>query len=616
MADQRDYITHYVKYFNLKAPSSFVQAILFLLVGAASGSLSSMAILQQNFANNISQVVVSGISTGILVTSLPALLTVVLIKTTKRRMLLKHAMLATLLVTIVYALLLFINAFLFASTGHVIISYIMLVLSNACVYGYWFIVSKFVMGKRKSAGVIAAAHPVLNMLFYLPLGGYILNINVPLGATLIKLFAGMLVFLAVGYTFLYIVDRPVKRRLEVSGINIFTSMLSQWLYDITNDVKVVGYGAGARRDLEMDVLMLKGKEKYKGIFVNPDIHFGPFQGVGGSIAPQYIGDLLARKYCTVPVVLHAPLDIQDNPISTAQVYALSREIEKTINNTKPKDFNMARGSLTLGENNKCRAINFTIGDSSMILLTKAPYVTEDMSRDVGVHLRHFASDLGKKSTILVDAHNSRFESAGAKELGGVGLGSSYVRCYERAITDTVHKAGKAQTLSFGAAYSKLSAVIGYHKDLGEGYTSVCVFKFGSEKFCVVFFDANNMRPTFRTELLQHIRTKFKMRAEACTTDTHSINTVASTASMSLGRRTEVKELLPTIDSMIEKALGELEPVSYAYAKAKISNFFVWGERADALIENTSKEVKRILKYVAPLLVIFAITLAAWIIYVV
>ena len=244
MPDSRSYITHYVKYFNLKAPSVLAQVLILLLLGAISGSLSSLVLHQQSLDGNYVQAIVLGINTGIIVVSLPALLTVAIIKTVKRKMMLKHAMLSTLLVTAVYSVLLLVNSFVFSITNNAAISYLILLLSNAFIYGYWFLMERVVIGRRKSAALVATVQPILNVLFYIPLGGYMLNINVTLLGTLIKLSAGMLVFLVFCYVFLYILDRPAKRMLKSSGIGIVESMLGQWLFNLTNDVRVIGYGAG------------------------------------------------------------------------------------------------------------------------------------------------------------------------------------------------------------------------------------------------------------------------------------------------------------------------------------------------------------------------------------
>lgn len=616
MPDSRDYITHYVKYFNINAPSTFAQALILIFVGALSGVVSSLELHHGIAFSSLLGVAVSGMSTGIFAVSLPALLTAVLIRTAKRKMMLRHAMLSTLLITVPYAVLLIIDTVVFEVTMNVVIAYLLLILINAGIYSYWFVMGKVVMGRRRIAIFIATVQPVLNILFYVPMARYILNFSLPLGAALIKLFGGMVVFLVASYAFMYVIDRPAKHILEVSGINLLSSMVSQWLFNLTNDVKVMGYGAGTKRKLNMELLMLRGKKGYKGIFVNPDIHFGPFHGIGGSVAPLQIGDMLVRKYSAVPFVLHGPLDIQDNPIITSQVYTITKTVESGIGDTEASDFSRANGNLHIGEDGKCRALNIRVGDSGLLLFSKAPYVTEDMTREVGMLLRRSASSAGIKNAILIDAHNSRFESASAEELRGVHKGSAYVRNYENAIRKSAESGADSKGLSFGASCSKIAAALNNPKDVGEGYTSVCVFKFGSKRFCLVYFDANNMLPNFRNALLDHIRKKYNMDAELCTTDTHSINTVSYSASNSLGRYTRADMAIPVIDSLIKKALKDAEPVSYAYKREEIANFPMWGEKADELIETTSREVKRTLKYVAPALVVLALIVAAWVIYVV
>lgn len=613
MADSRRYITHYVKYFNLRAPSVMTQTLILLLLGAGAGGFASLIIHISGLGNGVVQIAVSGIGSGVLVVSLPALLTAAMIKSVKRKMRLRHAMLATLMVTGMYAVLFFVGSASFAVTKNAIVSYLFLLLVNAGVYGYWLLMGKFIIGRLREMAFVAAVQPLLNTLFYLSLGQYILSFQVPLNITLVKLFAGMFVFLGVGYAFVYLLDRPSKKILEASGMNVISAMVGQWLFNVTNDVSVIGQGAGTKRDLNVDILALRGAGGYKGIFVNPDLHFGPFQGAGGSVAPFQMGRRIAEKYNAAPFVLHSPLDIQDNPISTSQVYALTNRIEKSIG--EMRTFSRAYGNFALGESGECRSLNVSVGAVSLFFLTKAPAVTEDMSREVGMRLRGFAAGVAGKNPILVDAHNCRFESAGQGELAGIQAGSAYVRKYEKAISNSAI-IGKAVRLRFGASHMRIAYRLGNPRDLGEGYTSVCVFGFDGRKLCIVYFDANNMLPAFRDRLLQHVKGKFGMRAEACTTDTHSINTISSSVESALGRYTNINDALPIVDSMIERALHGMEPVSYSYKRIKVEGFPVWGEKADMLIERTSREVRRILKYAAPAFVLLAFVVASWAIYVV
>ncbi|MDE1855176.1 MAG: DUF2070 family protein [Candidatus Micrarchaeota archaeon] len=613
MPDSRSYITHYVKYFNLQAPSVNVQVIILLLLGAAAGCFAALIIQMHSINSGLLQIILLGVSSGILVVSLPAILTTAVIKILRRKMMLKHAMLSTLLITAVYAILFFVGSASYVVTRNALVSSLFLILINAGVYGYWLIMGKFLIGKLRKMALVAATQPLLNVLLYLSLGQYILSFRVPLDITLAKLVSGMVVFLLAGYALIYVIDRPSKKILEASGMNVVISMVSQWLFEISNDVNVVGQGVGVRRDLSMGILALKDAEGYKGIFVNPDVHFGPFHGVGGSVVPLSMGKILADKFHTTPFVLHAPLDIQDNPVSTSRAYSLGGLVEQSVRSMR--HFSKAYGSFSLGQAGDCKSLNVKIGDTGIFLLTKAPEVTEDMSREVGTRLQSTAEYMSGGNALIVDAHNSRFETASASELDGIQIDSAYVSKYERAIRESTRKRSNKR-MEFGAAHRRIARALGNPRDLGEGYTSVCVFKFGGRKLCFIYFDANNMLPGFRDKLLEHVRSRFRLEAEVCTSDTHSLNTISSSASMSLGRQTGVNSITPIVDSMIRSALGEMKPASYAYKKVRVKDFYVWGEKADMLIERTGAEVRRLLKYIAPLFVVAAFVIAAWVIYVI
>lgn len=613
MPDSRYYLTKYSKYFKIDAPQSKTQAFLLLLIGALAG-IAAKTIISSSRLAQLGSIVLYGISTGLLSISLPALLTVMLIKSMKRRMLLKHAFVATLLITPVYALLFVTNAAMYAIFHNVSLVYVILILSNAGIYGYWFVMGRVVIGRGRSAAFTAAIQPVLNVLLYLPIGKYLLRLGVPLKIIMLKLFVGMAVFFIAGYLILYIIDRPAKKLLDTSGIALLVSLLSQWLYNLTKDTKVIGYGVGVRRKLEMDLLVIKGRRGYKAIFVNPDIHFGPFGGVGGSIAPKVLGAMVVKKYKATPFILHAPLDLKDNPISTSQVYGVAKHIEAAL--AKDMRFEQARGDISLGHEKSCSALDISIGKSDLLFLTRAPNVTEDMERNVGRYLKGVAQRAANDSRdfIVIDAHNSRMESAERKELDGVGWGSSYVANYETAVKQAVRHKGR-ERLWFGAAYLELAKEL-KKSDMGEGYTSACVFKFKGRKFCLIYFDANNMLPGKREKVIEHVKEKYGMMAEVCTTDTHSINALNLNVSNSLGRYTSATELISAVDRLVSKALQDIEPVSYCHKKASIENFAVWGENANARIQQASQQVKNIIKYVLPFIIASAFIAAAWLIYVV
>ena len=604
-------LTRYKSYFRINAPSSFVQALLLVFIGLLAGASAAIISKYPAMLSDYRFVVI-GASIGVITISMPAFLTVLVIKAINRRMALKHALFSTLIIATFYLLAFLLLAAVFLISKSFLLANIVLLASNAGIYGYWLVMGKVVIRIRRSAAVFyAAIQPVLNVLFFIPFSFYLLGINFPITATLIKLVVSMLVFLVAAYAFLYFVDRPSKKLLGSSGLDVMSSMVSYWLYNISSDAKLVSKDVAHARHLEIDVISISNNAKISAVFVNPDIHFGPFANAGGSIAPRRLGELVAKRYDAAPFILHSTVNIEDNPVSASEVYDIANNVVKGIGGKAYP----AVGSVSFGEHNGSRAIDINFGKVSLIVLTRAPHVTEDISRQVGIELKRFAEQILQKPVVLVDAHNSRYESAPKEELEGIPPGSRFVEDYKLAIKQAIEKE-RRRKLRIGFAHKRLRDLLGPQKDLGDAYTSVMVIDDSAQRFCLVYFDANNILPSFRQTVVEHISEKFGMKAELCTTDTHSINMLSEDASTVLGRYTPSQKVLPVLDLLIGSAIGNLSPSKCSYTHLQMANVRTWGPNVNQLLEETTRGIRTVVKRVLPFIVLASFVVAAWIIAVV
>lgn len=608
MAPKKD-LTRYTSYFTMEVPSSVRQIIIIVLFGIVAGSISSLMV-HYGTGSHIVSILLLGASSGVMIVSFPALLTVAIIKMMKRSMKIKHVLFAVLAVSGAYAFFLMLDSAIFSVLRNDTLSYIILLLINASIYGYWLIINKIVIGQRRSAIITAEIQPILNVIMYFPFGSYLLQPGFPIEIALIKLYSGIVVFMAMGYAIIYLLDRPAKKRLAVSGIDLFSNMVNQWLYDIAADPNVLGKG-GVNREVNVDVAVIYGRDKARAAFIKPDIHYGPFGTVGGSVFPEIMGSVMAQKDDITPFIVHSAVNIEDNPMNTNQVYTLSRRISEHIEKMHARKIRSAYGSVGFGSDKPCRAINIRINDTNILTLSKAPYVTEDIDREVGIRFADLASK-DRSNTLLIDAHNSRFESAGAEELMGIGKSSKYIPKYENAILRATKKKRMGK-LRFGSSHLKMSDLLP-GPDLGRGLSSVGIFDFGSEKFAMIYVDSNNMLPGFRSSVIRHIKEKYAIETELCTTDTHSVNSIAMSARNSLGRYTTPAQAIPVIDRMIDRALGSMEPARFAASSLKFERFRVWGSGSEELLTKVGTDIISMGKKVVPLLIVAAYVVAGWIIY--
>ncbi|MDE1846401.1 MAG: DUF2070 family protein, partial [Candidatus Micrarchaeota archaeon] len=341
-------------------------------------------------------------------------------------------------------------------------------------------------------------------------------------------------------------------------------------------------------------------------------HYGPFAGIAGAIATEHIGTFLHDKYNTTSFVLHGPVNIANNPVSSSQVYTLARHIASNIDSLKVEQYRPATGNIYLGADGPCRAINIKVNDLNIVTLSKAPLVTEDIEYEIGQHYKQLAMKDAQNS-MIIDAHNSRHESAGQDELKGIYFGSKYSSMYDRAIIRTLGK-NSLKRIKLGASQQKIANFLGNPQDVGNGYSSFCVFEFGRKRFGMLHFDANNMLPGLRSEIIKHVSEKYKMEIEVYTTDTHSVNSLALPSSNVLGRVSSTTKIMAAVDALIDPAIHNIEEVTAANTSFTSKGFRVWGENAEAEITKASKEAVRTIKYVAPFVITGAFILAAWIIY--
>ncbi|MCL4364985.1 MAG: DUF2070 family protein [Candidatus Marsarchaeota archaeon] len=605
-------ITKYSSYFERRIPNSISLAMIIVLIGILSGSLAS-TIVHYGTHFNLYNVLLLGAGSGILVVSLPALIMVLIIRIMKRDMKTKHALFAVMAVTAAYSIFIVFDSIIYSVFQNNALAYVILILSNASIYGYWFIINRVAVGQRKSAIFTAEIHPIINVLMFLPFGGYLLKFNVTIEAALIKLFFGILVFLAMGYVILYLFDRPAKKQLSVSSVDLFSAMMGHWLFNMAADAKVLGTG-GVNRSVEVELASISSNGKYKAVFVKPDIHYGPFGNVGGSAFTEHMGSLIVSRYNASPFVMHGAVNIEDNPMRTTQTYSMSEKICSYIPKMDAVNARDASGRLGFGKKGPCRATNIRINGYNMLILSKAPLVTEDIDREIGLRFSNIAHG-GQKRTMLIDAHNSRFETAGAEELKGIQKGSRYIDLYEKAIISAT-KSGNNHRLRFGSSFIKLSKSI-HNPDLGAGYTSFGYFDFGTDnKFGLLCIDANNMLPGFREAIIKHARKKHRLKVEVCTTDTHSVNSIAMSAKNSLGRYTRYTEIMPMLDVLIDKAIEDASPAKFSRGSLVYYNFMIWGKGSEALLNKVSRDIIRIGKRTVPLVIALAYIIAGWIIYII
>ncbi|MEM3791263.1 MAG: DUF2070 family protein [Candidatus Micrarchaeaceae archaeon] len=599
--------TKYSKYFALNIPRQSVVFLLTIFLGLATGVVSGFIIYGLRALSTIDFASL-GAYAGFIAVSLPTLITAAIYKIIIPRLKLKHLLFSSFIIEVPYSFFIFLSSFLFILTKNVAIAYIPIILGNAGVYAYWLFISFFILQKRMKM-ITAMWHPVLNVLFSTFLSVYLFNSVLPVRLIFLKLTIGMATFALVIYFIIFFINRPSKKILGVGSLEVFVPMVTQWLFNVAIEPKKM-YENGHTKEVTLQTLVARKNGTLSCVFLNPSIHFGPYAGVGGSIATKYFGEKI-KLMGADPVIIHTSVNLDYNPSSSEEIYKIWKSAEKSI---KSSTGAQSRGRIGFGKFNNSRAIGIELEKCILLFLSRAPFVTEDIEKGVGDRLSRRLSELMGKEVILVDAHNSRYESASQYDKKGVFEGCKYEKEYERAIEEMARDLQKKsmEPLLFGSYSEKLALALGKPKDLGSGYASLLLFHTKNEKLCIVYIDSNNMLPSMRRKIVDFFSKKGYW-CETATTDTHEVNALSLNESNVFGRHTSANDCIKELYKMFEKAKSNLSQCSFSFSSSKLK-VKVWGEDMEKKIYEVSRQVIFLAKKVIPFVIVAGFIFAAIAIY--
>jgi len=548
-----------------------------------------------------------GILTGLIAILLPTLLTAIAIKIIKRYIKTKYLLVIASIGAFIYSLFLILASALYYISGNYILSSSIVLVGDASILGLWLFISKVVLGQKKKALLFSVIQPLINLFVYIGASNIIFTFSLPLSLLLLKLTTGIIIFAVATYIIVYTIDKPIKRNLNFSGIDAFSEIVQNWLFDI--DMKISN-PKGYKNNIYTHTIVIKNKyNKIKALFYIPEIHYGPVGTVGGSHFPFLLQSYASKKYNTNVFIMHPTVNEDNNPISSSEISILKNDLNKSVNDAKKINYQNIEYYKGVYETAKISILK--LGKLEIAAFTRAPKITEDFTVDAEKIIRELLKSKDS-DLVMLDLHNSRYESASKTELDGIKANTEYIHEYIKAIKE-MKKIISARNIVFGSSSINIYEKVGKPIDLAPGALNCAFFKIRNIKYLLLLFNSNNMLPSFRSSIIKHIEEKYKIKAEVCTTDTHYVNSLQRTASNVLGRDINISLLLPLVDTAIEEAMKEAEPVEVFYKKNVIKNFSVWGPNIKNNVMNIVSYVLGMAKIVVPLILIGSFIIAAWII---
>ncbi|MDE1871177.1 MAG: DUF2070 family protein [Candidatus Micrarchaeota archaeon] len=596
--------------FSVGIPRTTVLFVLLFVMSVIMG-IASVALINYNLINShFTYIVLNGAVTGILAIMLPTLLTIIIVKSVKRYIDSKYIFFISIIGTIAYSIFILLGSIVYILTHAYATSTAIILVGDASIFVWWFFADKVVLGQKKRAELLALVQPTLNVLLYLPASGLILTFKTPFNILLLKLYAGIFIFLIVSYAIIYIIDRPYNKNFGFHSFDAVSQLIQNWLFDVNTSVPF-GRNFGTPTTIRTDTLVFKQPGgSIKAIFFAPNIHYGPSGTLAGSDFPYMLERHSYARHSVPTFVMHCAVDMDHNPVSSTQFNSIRDAFESGIREcrqVKPSGF-----SYTRSEYGDSKIIRLGFGNVSLVTLTRAPKVTEDVSMESAIL---FSELLSAKfgTSVLIDAHNSRYETAPKAELDGVKFNSKVSKEYInaiRAMDKPQHRNGK--TL-MGVASMEIHSRLGFPKDIAKGNMNVAVFKFNGFKYAIIQINSNNALPQFRNAMVSHLKKKYGIDAELYTTDTHAVNSLELNVKNVLGRQTRYNDLIKLVDSTMEEAISNTGPVTVYHSMNEMKRFKVWGPDTMENMITIARSTYGLTRLLVPIIVVLGFIVAAWII---
>jgi predicted neutral ceramidase superfamily lipid hydrolase len=607
------FLSH-VSLFAKNLPGSASLYAMLVLLGLASGIITSYVAHIADPLYSIQYIIASGAIGGIFAIILPTTITIILFKAMRSYIRFKYIIFVSLLAELMYGIFLIFSGAIYYISHSYALALAAIIVSDASIFAWWVFINKIMMNRSKNASMFALLQPTVNLIFFLPASTIFFGVTVPFDILMIKLYAAIFVFLLISYTIIYFIDSPIKKSLGFSGIDTFSQMMQNWLFSINITIpnRKVRNPFGEKADIGVDSVIAMDKSgRTKSMLVVPNIHFGPVGTLGSSNFPYLIERHITSRYKSQSVVLHSAINEDHNAVSSDQFQQLKRAIDDMVNRAKSAKRKKLMYSYCYGESNGARVRLIKFGDTAIATLSRAPRVTEDITPEASVLLRH-ALQQQAKNIILVDAHNSRYTSASAEELAAVKFDSQILNDYMGAIK-SIATVSESSAIKVGTASANLYEKLGRPQDMAPGNVNVVVFEIGAKRVGIIQFNANNINPQFRDKILSHISDKFGVDFELYTTDTHYVNSLRQTASNVLGSTVSYSRMSKALDEAIDSAIKDLKEANLVWESAIMKNFYIWGINQREKMMAAVSSMAATAKVLVPAIIAVGFLIAAWII---
>jgi putative membrane protein len=411
------------------------------------------------------------------------------------------------------------------------------------------------------------------------------------------LVAGLILMIAI-YSFMLVIESPIKRNLGVGGLELLSLFIAQYT-EGSQAMETLFEDMGEPIDTLVGVVSFKGEKGVKGLFISPCVHPGPVGTIGGGNMPT----VLAKSLEPFTMVSHGPSTHDFNPVSSKEICKIKDVILKALDDM---EYSSIASQFIQVEHEDAKLGAQYFGNNLVLLATFAPLGFDDIDFGVGLAIIKAAQGHTRaENVVLVDCHNS-FKGESGRVLPGNPEVFQLIDAVEK-----LEKPGESE-LKMGCANDTIPE-LSKKSGVGQSGVKVMVLDVNDQKTAYILMDANNMVIGFRDEILHEVKKLGLDHAEVMTTDTHFVNGLSG-GHNPLGIR-DRDIIIEKIVQCTKNALEDLESVQVGAKTVKLSSINTLGPTHATELVTTISSIVAVSRIMAPLVFVLALIFVfIWIFY--
>lgn len=448
-----------------------------------------------------------------------------------------------------------------------------------------------------NSSLVSSIQPLLILSIFI-LMAYLSNIPYVIQSSyiilILKVIASCLVFLLAIYSFVMVLESPMRKNIGLGGIELLSLFISE-LSSGSKDVERLFEEFGEAVETLTGVISFKNKKgDIKCLFLSPCVHPGPLGDMGGGNLPKILADKFPNN---MTMVSHGPSTHDFNPVSSQEIDKIETAVKKSLDKMEYTE-EVSEFRRFKHENAKIGVQLF--GNNMLMLATFSPSEVDDIEFGVGLSIMNLArSKCGVESAMLVDCHNS-FKSDSGRILAGNKEVFQLVDAVEK-----IEVPNKQNGLKIGCYYDSMET-LDKTNGIGPAGLKITVIEVNNQRTAYILLDSNNMEMGFREKIIDAVLKLNIDEAEAMTSDTHAVNTI-SKGYNPVGL-TKKEEIIEYIVNGVKEAICDLEPVEVGADNVRIKDLNTFGPNNSTELVSTISSIVAVSKIIAPIVFLLAIAI--------